>query len=192
MRSFATRAGYRIRPSQNGSQIAEFGAAVVFLATIILIPLVDLVIVPIRWMMAQDAVNSYARKYALCETLNQSWRMMQSEPSLSTRLNSLGGVTVESTDMHLKVSPIAPGSGVLLVDVPGQVPSEWLPDGVKAPCVYALELTVNMTIAPAILFRSSGKPVPGLTAPFPVVMTASHEWENLGRNPSTGEYYLNE
>ncbi|MBX9695431.1 MAG: hypothetical protein K2Z81_23805, partial [Cyanobacteria bacterium] len=72
------------------------------------------------------------------------------------------------------------------------VPKEWLPDGKKSPCTYTLELEVKSTIAPAVLLSTKGVAVPGLTCPVPITITAAHEWENLGRNPLTGKYFLTE
>ncbi len=184
--------GCPTRRGQTGSQIAEFGAALVVLATVIIIPLVDLLIVPVRLMMVQDKANLLARRLALCETFSASCADMLSVPSISTDLNGINGVRVESADMCLRISQVGPCSEVFTVYCPGQIPSAWLPDGINAPCLYSLELRIKMLISPAFLLRQCGYAFPGLTAPFPVVITASHEWQNLGRDPLTGEYFLNE
>jgi hypothetical protein len=175
-----------------GSQIAEFGAGLLILSTLVLIPLLDLIIVPVRWMMAQDIVNAYTRKFALCESLNQSWRMLESDPSLSESLQKLGGICVKSQELQIKVAAASAGGDVLRFNLPAQIPPDWLPNGSKAPCVYSLELRVDLTISPAVLMRSWGNEIPGVTAPIPLAITSSHEWENLGRNPATGEYFLSE
>lgn len=187
-RRFCTR-------TQTGSQIVEFSAALILLVFFAFIPLLDLTIVPIRWMLAQELVNEYARKLALCESFHQSYRTMAADPSLSTRLHRLGGVYVQSLDLRMRISrvfnyPHAPET--LEVADPTQIPADWLPDGAKAPCAYSLELNVSCFVSPAILLSDKGMSVPGLTKPFSFLITATHEWENVGRDPVTGKFFLNE
>jgi hypothetical protein len=180
------------RRSQTGSQIAEFGAGLVLLSTLILIPLLDLVIVPVRWMMAQDIVNAYTRKFALCESLNESWRMLNAEPTLTEALEKLGGVSVKSEDLSVRVSTASSADEVLRLRLPAQIPADWLPNGSKAPCVYSLETHVDLEIAPAVLMRDFGARIPAVSSPIPIAVSSSHAWENLARNPASGEYFLNE
>lgn len=181
--------------SQGGSQITEFAAALVLLVALVLLPVVDLTIVPIRWMLAQEIVTGYARRLALCETLSQCHRTLEMDPSLRSKLESLGGLGVESIKVRLRVSRVFQSphpKEVLLVERPRSIPPSWLPDGVKAPCLYTLELEVKTLLSPAVLFRNTGCQIPGVTAPFPLLLTAAHEWAHYGRNPSTGSYFLNE
>jgi hypothetical protein len=191
MRVSYTQASSPSGRAQLGSQIAEFGAAIVLLTTFIVIPLLDLVIVPVRWMMAQEIADAYCRKLALCESFGQACENFKSQPELPSVLKKLSGVSEQSSSMRLRISQVT-GSGVHYVEVPGEISPEWLPDGANAPCLYSLELNVKVLISPAILFRSTGQQIVGLSAPFPVTIKASHEWENLGRNPATREYFLNE
>lgn len=94
----------------------------------------------------------------------------------------------------MRATRVADGSNkFLLVDGVGQMPREWLPDGAQSPCDYALELVVNLIVSPAFKINLPGNLViPGLTGPVPIAITASHEWENLGRNPATNQFFLNE
>jgi hypothetical protein len=187
----------RAYPGRNerGSQLAEFAPALVVLAVFVFIPLLDLTIIPIRWMMAQEIVNDYARRLALCETFSASRQTMEADPSLATRLQKLGGISVQSSDLHLRISRVynyPHEADSLVVDVPGNIPDAWLPDGAKAPCHYSLEVSIKSLLAPAVIFPLGGATIPGLSAPVPWVITASHEWENLGRNPVTRRFFLNE
>ncbi|MBU6451785.1 MAG: hypothetical protein KGS72_08415 [Cyanobacteria bacterium REEB67] len=190
---------HRSRPcplrGETGSQLAEFGPALFILAFFILIPLLDLGILPIRWMLAQEIVNEYSRNLALQENFSQSFKTMEADPSLATRLKKLGGVTVETINLRLRASrvfrqPHAPE--FILVNEPKCMPPAWQPDGAKAPCAYGLELNVQSLMAPAFLFPISWYSIPGLTKPIPVSFNATHEWENLGRNPVTKSFFLNE
>jgi hypothetical protein len=180
----------------SGSQLAEFAPALMVLVGVVFLPLLDLTIIPIRWMLAQNLINDYSRQLALCETFGQSQEKMSAEPSLATRLQSLGGISTRSMDLRLKVSRLAKGGAAdqsYIARLPGEIPREWLPNGSNAPCSYTLELQIDSLMSPAILLPTWGlSPVPGLTAPIPLLITASHEWENLGRDPRNKEFFFNE
>lgn len=183
------------RKPRGAAQIAEFAAALIMLIGLVFLPLLDMTIVPIRWMLAQEIVSGYARKLALCETFQQSYKAMQADPSLAKRLRNLGGVSVDSIKLYLRISRVFPyphAEEATIVSEPGRIPSVWLPDGDNKPCAYSLCMEIHAMMSPAILLPSKDVDIPGLTRPFPVVITASHEWENLGRNPATGNYYVNE
>jgi hypothetical protein len=180
---------------EHGGAIAEFAPAMALLFGLVVLPLLDLTIVPVRWMMAQEIVNSYARKLALCENFRQSLAMMEADPSLNTQLQKLGGISVQSIDLHLRIARVfkyAHAGEALLVSTPGTIPADWLPDGKKAPCSYSLEVDVRSLMSPAILFRHAGSSVPGLTAPIPMLITASRAWQNFGRDPANGKFYIDE
>jgi hypothetical protein len=180
---------------QSGSQIVEFLAAIVLLLGFLVIPCLDLAIVPIRWMMAQELINSYVRTLSMCETFTESQHIIDSDPSLKIRLLRLGGVEVESLKLVLKITRVRhEQSEIQSLEVlyPGQIPSAWLPDGSFAPCTYSLDIDAKLTIAPAVVMKWERMPVPGLTEPIPVSLRASHEWMNLGLDPNTGKYFVNE
>jgi hypothetical protein len=146
-------------------------------------------------MMAQELINSYVRTLAMCETFSESQRMIETDPSLKTRLLRLGGTSVDKIDLCLNIARLSQNPGeVASLDViqPGCIPAAWLPDGSFAPCVYSLKIDVRATIAPAILISWSGMSIPGLTAPIPILLTASHEWPNLGRDPATEKFFVDE
>jgi hypothetical protein len=181
--------------SQKGSQISEFAAALMLLVTVVFIPLLDLAIVPVRWMMAQELINSYVRTLAMCESFSESIRTEEADPSLQTRLLKLGGVDVKTMRLHLNITRVSKNRDTVEytdIDKPASIPAEWLPDGALAPCVYLLKIDIEALISPAILLKWEGMTVPGLTAPIPLMLTASHEWVNLGRDPTTEKYFINE
>jgi hypothetical protein len=185
------------RRNSRGAQLAEFGPALALLVGIIIVPLLDLSLLPIRWILAQNLVNDYSRQLSLCETFSQSMRRLNAFPSLSSRLRDLGGISADTIDMHLKVSRIYQSGGAgnqadLNISTPGTIPDVWLPNGANAPCSYSLEIQINSLMSPAFLFPKCGVDIPGLTAPVPLLLTASHNWENLGRDPRTHSYFLNE
>jgi len=170
----------------------EFAAAISILVGFLIIPLIDFAVVPIRWMLAQELVNDYARKLALSEKFSQSFARMEADPSLRTRLQRLGGVTANSVSLHLRISRVNKRGDEIVCERPLRVPPAWLPDNAMSPCAYSLELIVDASISPAILFSLDGVSIPGLTTPIPIMIKASHEWGNLSRNPSSGEFFINE
>lgn len=184
-----------LRSARGGSQITEFGVGLVILFVFILIPMLDFIVVPLRWMMAQEIVNNYARKLAMCENLSQSYATMEADPSLKVLLQNIGGVEVKSIDLHLRISRTSgltnePDSYV--VTQPGRIPAAWLPGADNTSRLYSLELNVKSNMYPALLMSVISVPIPGLTTPIPMLVMASHEWGNLGRNPRTGNYFINE
>lgn len=186
---------HRLRRSQKGSQISEFAAALLLLVTVIFIPLLDLAIVPIRWMMAQELINGYARTLAMCETYSESRRTEEVAPSLQERMVKLGGVDLKTIALHLNITRVARDRDTVeFIDVtePESIPPAWLPDGALAPCVYLLKIDVEALISPVVLLKWQGASIPGLTAPIPLTLTATHEWVNLGKDPSTEKYFINE
>lgn len=192
--NFRSIKGYR-RRTQSGSQISEFGVGLIILVVFILIPMLDFVVVPLRWMMAQEMVNNYARKLAMCETLSQSYATMHADPSLKELLQNIGGVDVKLIDMHIRISRLSPlktQTESYIVNQPGRIPAAWLPGIDNQNRLFSLELTVHSYMHPAVLLPGLPLPIPGITAPIPMLVTASHEWGNLGRNPRTGNYFINE
>jgi hypothetical protein len=181
--------------SRSGSHLAEFAPSLVILIAFVVIPLLDLTIVPVRWMLAHEIVNDYARRLALCESFGESHVQMEQDPSLKARLLKLGGVSVKSINLTLRISRVFKNPHmpeVFVVKNPGQIPKEWLPDGSKAPCSYALDLDVDALLSPAITFPQQGVSIPGFNQPISFLVSSSHEWENFARNPRTGKFFINE
>ncbi|MBP9807883.1 hypothetical protein KBF38_06205 [bacterium] len=157
--------------------------------------MLDFVVVPVRWMMAQEIVNNYARKLAMCETLSQSYATMEADPSLKVLLQNIGGVDVKSIDLHVKISrtsTLKSETESYIVSQPGRIPAAWLPSADNQSRLFSLELSVQSNMYPTVLMPGFILSVPGITAPIPMIVTASHEWGNLGRNPRTGNYFINE
>lgn len=178
--------------SSRGTQITEFAAALALLTVAVIVPVIDLSVVPVRWMMAQEIVKSYSRQLAYCDKFSDALNLIHKEPALDARLNDLGGIKVSDLAVKLRCASIQDPSNVILVDNPGSLPNDWLPEGGKGPCTYSLVLEAKILLYPAFPTNVKGNPLPGFTGPFPVIASSTHEWENLGRNPDTGNFYLNE
>jgi hypothetical protein len=185
----------RVKERALGSQIVEFGSALFLLFVFIFLPLLDLAIVPIRWMMAQELINTYVRTLAMCETYTQSLCTMEADPSLRARLLNIGGIEVTSTTLYLTITRTSMNNDstkFIEVRKPGAIPDEWLPDGKLAPCQYLMVLDVKATISPAVLLKWGTLSIPGLTKPIPISIVVLHDWGNLGKDPASEKYFMNE
>ncbi len=183
---------FRSLRSNKGQQISEFAAALVLLVLVFFIPLLDLGIMPIRYFLAQELISTYARKLSLCESLSQSFAVMDADPSLETKLIHLGGVTPKNIVLCLVITKTKPPIERIIVTEPKKIPKEWFPEGPRSPCEYILQLSVDCEISPAILLRGGGPKITGLTEAVPFRISATSPWENLGRNPITKGFFINE
>lgn len=190
-----SRFSQRRKPAKrnyHGSQIPEFAAAIILLVLVVFVPMLDLIILPVRWMLAQEIVNGYSRRLALCETFSQAYAMMEADPSLKNRLSNLGGVTCDSINLRLRIQRTFPLPETISIEKPGTIPTAWLPNGEKAPDSFSLDVDVDAKISPALTLQAGGLSIPGLTGPVPMIISSSHQWENRGRNPITGKFFLQE
>jgi hypothetical protein len=176
---------------EGAAQLAEFAAALVILILVFFIPLLDLGILPVRYFMAQELIQQYARRLSHCETLTQAYAEMNADPSLRWRLVKLGGVQPKSLDLHLLISTVKPPIEKIDVVKPTTIPKAWWPEGSRSPCEYILEVTAAVDVSPAIMMNFEPKVI-GLSKPVPFTLRADSPWENLGRNPITKAFFMNE
>jgi hypothetical protein len=192
---------------QRGAQMTEFAAALALLFMCFFVPLMDLGILPIRWLLAQELIQSYARQLSLCETYSQALAKLQADPSLETKLVRIGGVKPLNMKCRLIASTVrAIPKMQFTAEKPGELTNNWLPNGRNSPLSYVIQVSVDCEIQPMFLVRLPGSndtndpahpesnkgKVPGLNGPVPLTVTASASWENLGRNPVSKNFYLNE
>lgn len=164
----------------------EFSAVFAVLIVVILLPLVDLCAIPIRAFFATAAVKETIHTLALSSKFSQAQTALSAH--LQPRLNAITGVSLRSANLSLAASS---ASGSSSFAGPGSVPENWLPDGKNGPYHYKLVLTCDMDISPLFLI-GSGSDIPGFSAPFRTKISESYAWENLSKNPSTGQFFLNE
>lgn len=172
---------------QKGHAMLEFAVGLIVFVCFILIPLLDIGFIPVRYFIAQGVINEFTHRLALCEKRTEAYQVLSDEESWKTFLGKCG-VTVHEPKLKL----IACGkdeSDQLSVTKGQMVPDAWLPNGNKGPCVYAFELTTDCDIAP--LYPGNGG-MPGFTSPITLTLKSKSQWENLGRNPDTTAYFLNE
>lgn len=182
-----TRYGALKRRNNRGGSIAEFGAAFLVLVVFIFIPLVNACFVAVRYFIATGAISEYVHRLSLTERRSQAVSMLSSDTWWSD-FASKCGVTVTNKKLSVVICG-ANESDKLTLNQIQDVPANWLPNGDKGPCVYTIQLDVNVDVAPVY---AGGAGCPGITAPVPMKISAHSDWENLSRNPKTKRYFINE
>lgn len=180
----------RLNRGAAGSSLAEFGPALSLLL-MLLIPLIDLGIVPIRYILAREIIEHSARQLAQSESYGEAKKELEGDGKLRDRLMRLGGVQPLSLDLQLVASSLTKKEKPFVETKPGTIPKHWLPDGKMCPCNYSLELVTKIEVAPVFLLQLPSK-IPGLSAPMTFVLSTTERWENHSRNPVTRSYFLNE
>jgi len=182
----------KLRCGQAGSQILEFGGAIfVFIACLIL-PLIDLSIIPIKFGLGKSVVANRVRQLAQSETLSEAFKDHATGTSFNQVLKGLGGIQIRSSSLALAIVSNKNVSHKVMIVRPGTIPKNWLPEGTESPCEYTLNLTVDVDIYPLFIVPLPEVKIPGLTGPLVLQYHEIALWESLGRDPLTGEFYLNE
>lgn len=187
----AKRASAKCR-NNKGAQAAEFAASLTMLVMFFVIPLLDLGVIPVRWGLANHLINSYSINFARAETLSRAYEQLASDTGLPDLLKKIGGVNAKKLKLNFVITNPASPDKKYVVEEPRSIPAAWLPDSKTGPFQYELELAATVEISPLLTVNLGEKKVPGLNAPFTVEMTTSSHWENLGRNPNTNEFFMNE
>jgi hypothetical protein len=179
----------RPRKRSRGSALAEFAPALFILIIGVTIPLLDLGFVPIRVGLAYAVLTDVVRNIALSNKATDAYAKVKPESWWSTTLAKCG-VKVRNPELFINViGPNNERQRVTSASV-GSIPANLLPDPIKGTGIYRLELVVDMDISPLLVM--GGKGIPGLTSPVSMTMRTEAAWENLGRDPETKEYYINE
>lgn len=178
------------RSAKGSAQLSEFGAAIFLLFSCVVIPLIDLSIIPVRLGLGKSIVNHRVHQLAQSECLSEAFKSFQ-ECEFQTCLTKIGGFNAKSTELALIATSVRNPDQSMKVSRPGALPSDWLPGGIKGPCLYRLDLTVDVEIEPLITARLPGLQIPGLTRPIPFRLQEGSSWENLGCDPSSGEFFVN-
>lgn len=174
-----------IKRNQKGT-MAEFGPAMIVFVCFIMTPLIDVSAIPVRYLIAQGVLAETAQKLALAESRTEAVAIAEN----GQWRNILRGCGVTVTPQPLKLIVCGKEEADRIVLNPGEpVPPQYLPAGVKAPCIYSMELSVIAALPP-LYNGTSG--LPGFTAPINVNLSARSNWENMGRDPGTRRYFINE
>lgn len=169
---------------QHGHTFVEFSVALTILLAFIGV-LSALCILPIRVLIANGVFLNAVQYAALSETRTSASALLDDAPlaslagccGISFGDPSISIVCANQTGSNFSASGEAP------------VPTQWLPGGANGPCTYALHVDQSVTINP--LFRATFG-LPGVTSTLSTTLHADCCWENLGCDPTTNGFYLNE
>ena len=183
-----TRSRSAIRNCIGANQM-EFAAVFAVLILFIVMPLINLAAIPIRMAFANAAVKDTVHKLALSSKFSEALSTLSDGSLLKARLDSITGVRLASQKLTL-ISINSQGAETPFGG-PGSISKNWLPDGDSKPYRYNLELSSEMDISPLFTMENMGD-IPGLTGPFRAHFREVYAWENLSKDPSTQQFYLNE
>ncbi len=178
--------------SASGVAVSEFGAAAVMLITCIILPLINMAIIPVRFAMGKSIVSTQARNLSKSETYSEALARNNIEASKWAALQAVGGITVKNSELSLTVAS-TDGSASRTYSKPRSIPPNLLPKGRDCRYLYVLDLIVSVDIAPLVTVSSYPQArIPGLTGPVPICFHEISVWENLSRDPVTGEFFINQ
>ena len=151
--------------ARSGLQLLEFGAALCIFVSLLVLPVVAAVTIGMRWVLAQTASDQLVAKLARCERLSEAYGAMRKNNDAKHQLTLV--ISSYGSDKSVEV------------DHPRAIPRDWLP--ADAARNYTLHLRSTVEVA-----------VLGLALPVSIGVHSSATWENLGRDPLTKQFYINE
>lgn len=173
-----------------GTTLTEFGPALAIFVIFVLIPLLDCGFIPVRYGIAYGVINHCTYRLSLAEKMSDAQKLLGD--TWWTNLLIKSGVGFSAPELSLRIVNKNDQEQQIVIPEPAPIPKEWQPDSKNGPFIYYLQMNVHTQIAPLFTMNLPWKGVPGLTAPAPIDITACSAWENYGRNPDTGEYFMNE
>jgi len=173
-----------------GASIPEFGAAFSAFVLFGCIPVLNLGILPVRYAVAHEILNSQTHRVAMCDKITDA--VTQSDAFASNPQFRAFGIKVESSQLAIKIVSKVNSTKQIKLPATSGVPTNWLPDSPSGPFYYYLEQATQVSIAP--LLSASGPSTPGLTTPVTITITTDAEWENQSRDPNsqTQAFYITE
>ncbi len=176
------------RRRKSGSSMTEFSGALVIFVLFIFTPLINIGILPVRYLIAHGIMTEMTHRMAVCEKRRTEASQLLQTNLWWTKLLAACGVAVKNPQASLIIVDKG-GSGKNTVAIGGSIADDLLPNGSKGPFMYSIQLTADCAISP--LFNA-GAGLPGFTSPVTIRMSSQAQWENLGRDPETTYYYVNE
>ena len=142
-----------------------------------------------RWAISSQIVSAWTQSAAKKRKLSDAFKSFYTD-RFTIEVSNPSGVKVTSVAPALLIAKVNDPSQTLRVEEPGKIPLNWQPD--KGSYNYSLYVLVQSRIDPLVTVQFFGLKVPGLTEPADVTMSGSSLWENMGRDPITTEFYVNE
>lgn len=170
--------------------MAEFASYLAILLALGLV-LVDIATIPARRGQLESILARIVHQMSMQDRLSSSRKVVDDGFQLNQSVASFEGVHIK--DVNLTILAISrQGDRTIGLDPHKAIPSDWLPDGANCPCTYQLNFKVDANIDPLFTAPIAGPKIPGLNGPVQFAIDQSSNWENLGRDPYTGQFYINE
>ena len=171
----------------SGSSMTEFSGAMVIFILFIFAPLINVGILPVRYLIAHGVMTEITHRMSVCEKRSEAKNLLQTN-TWWTNLLAACGVKVKDPKASLIIVDKDGGSKSSIA-INGTIADNLLPNGTGGPFMYSIQLSADCVISP--LFNA-GAGLPGFTSPVTLHMSSQAQWENLGRDPETTFYYINE
>jgi hypothetical protein len=167
--------------------MCEFAMAFITLISFVFVPLVSMGMIPVRYLIAHGVLTELSHKLALCDKRSDAYALFNND-QWSHSILSRCGITVSNPQLTMNIFGQADNSSTA-VSAGDPIAAEWLPGGAKGPCIYSLRVAADFSVAP--LFNACPG-VPGVTSPISFKLHSDSPWENLGRDPVSSQYFVNE
>src|SRR5688572_5638413 len=115
-----------MRSAKGSAQLSEFGAAIFLLFSCVVIPLIDISIIPVRLGLGKSIVSHRVHQLAQSECLSEAFRSFQ-ECDFQTGLTRIGGFNTKSSELSLIATSVKNPDQSMKVIRPGALPGDWLP-----------------------------------------------------------------
>lgn len=166
-----------------GHAIAEFGPAL-FLLIAMLVPLFNLSTIITRYMIAQGTIDEAVHRLAKSES-----RLQISSGQWYSDFAQKCGVEFGNIQLTLDIVSLTNNQKISVASHQ-KIPDNWLPGGTYAPCSYMLKLNADTYVQP--LFNGSPVDLPGIFSPVAFHCQSYSIWENLGKDPVSKEFFINQ
>lgn len=167
--------------------MSEFSGALIIFILFMFLPLINIGIMPVRYLIAHGTMSEMAHRMAVCEKRTDAYKLLQTNTWWKTFLAKCG-VAVKSPEASMVIVG-KDGSSKTSVNLNNNLSDDLLPNADKGPFMYSIQLRAQCDIAP--LFNG-GAGLAGFTKPVTFNMSSQAQWENLGRDPETTYFYINE
>lgn len=172
--------------------MSEFGAAFIAFITFAVLPLFDLGIVPVRYALAHEILNSQTHRMAVCTKVTEADKMLSA--SAWTGPLRAFGITIKQKSLSLRIVNKQNADKQVLIPAPAAVSTQWQPDSPSGPFFYYLELATDVSISPLLTLSAPWSGIPGMTGPATFRIVTNASWENVGRDSESPNeaFFMNE
>jgi hypothetical protein len=175
------------RRNERGSLMTEFASAFVLFTCCLMIPLVNISVIPVRYVISFAMVAEVTRKLSIAETRSQAITLA-SQPAFYQTFANQFGINMQAPTLSVICKD--QNSEMMIFPDKKPIPAAWLPGGSRGNhCNYLLQTATTVEIPPLFCV---GPRIPCLTSPMLFNISATAPWENLGCDPSTRQFYINE